>query len=269
VPGPGEVGQPGDIEEPGGGEGGDSPETSGTVVQEPEARISAVEAVCVARAVSDATLAWGVKASFRNYISSGIAKGSWSTEGIGFADGTFRWTSGAGAFRAETASGTVRFSGGVSFSGHDGALTLSLHNPRIRIDSASRATLIADVSSSDLSGAKTNSPAVAFASLTFPRVTPGNGVYEVDHASATLTEAGARAFAGFYEAGTSLDPVAFRFPLGSEVPCDASTGGGKPGVLAQTGAVQGPAAPAIAAVLVFAGISALAIARRRGSSWSR
>src|SRR5699024_5431536 len=37
------------------------------------------EEVCTANAVSGATLTWGLKSSFRSYISGGIANGGWTT----------------------------------------------------------------------------------------------------------------------------------------------------------------------------------------------
>ncbi|MEK8226197.1 HtaA domain-containing protein [Oerskovia sp. M15] len=59
----------------------------------------------------------------------------------------------------------------------------------------------------------------------------------MDRCAATLTAAGAKAFAGFYDAGTALAPVTFSFPIGGDVECDAFSG------LASTGSDAGTSPP--------------------------
>ncbi len=173
-------------------------------------------ATCVARAVSGATLQWNVKESFRTYVEGPIAKGSYS---IG-------WGSGSGAFSTETERGRVGFGGSATFTGHGGLLDLTISNPRIQITSATSASLIVNVTSKGFNGTPDVSQSgVVFATLSLPAATENAGRIRWSGASATLTEAGAAAFAGFYEAGAALDPVSVTLPLGAEVPCDSSTTG--------------------------------------------
>ena len=41
----------------------------------------------------------------------------------------------------------------------------------------------------------------------------GKGIVKVNNLSTTLTEAGAEAFAGFYEPGTAFDPISAKFKI--------------------------------------------------------
>ena len=226
------------------------------------APVAVPEPVCIARTVSGATLGWGVKSSFRTYISGGIANGSWSLAGVGYADGRFGWTGGAGSVNSADSRGLVRFPGSVSFTGHDGVLNLVLSNIAIRVSGAGSATLIADVHSTDMSGKAADFSGVSFATIRLSGSTGPGSTFSASGAPATLTEAGAKAFAGFYSAGAELDPVSFRFPLGAQVECDSSTApaGSR---LAATGGGDSGDGPLFGGLLVLAGIAAVAVARRR------
>jgi len=224
--------------------------------------VAAAAPKCVANAVSGATLDWGVKTSFRDYISSSIANGSWTLTGVSYSSGAYHWAKGSGAYNGDAAKGTVRYTGTVAFSGHEGLLTLTLKNVRIQVTSATKATLIADVVSSNTSGDKTASTGVAFASIALSgAVSSSSSQLRVTNAPATLTSAGAAAFAGFYPEGTALDPVSFAFPLGATVECDSSTGGG----LASTGGDASPMLPLIAGLLLAGGIAIVAVSRKRSA----
>ena len=214
---------------------------------------------CVARAVSGASIEWGVKESFRSYIEGPIAKGSAS---IG-------WGSGSGAYSTETNRGRVSFGGTASFTGHGGALDMTLSNPRVQVTSATTATLIVNVTSKGYNGSSDVARSgVAFATLSLPAASTSNGRISWSNAQATLTAAGAEAFAGFYSAGAALDPVSFAFPLGAEVPCDSTTDGTAGGTLAATGG----SAPVDALWLGFGmlalGAVAFAAHRRRAAQVS-
>ncbi|SDB91881.1 Htaa protein [Sanguibacter gelidistatuariae] len=214
---------------------------------------------CVANAVSGATLSWGVKSSFRNYITSPTANGSITTSGVSDSGSAFRWTAGTGKFNTEVNQGRVAYAGSVHFSGHGGLLDLTISNVRIQVNSASTASLIADVSSTSIDGVKSNQSGIALASLSLSgtKSTSGSTVTWTN-AAASLTAAGAKAFSGFYEAGDALDPVTFSFPLGATVECDASSG-----ALAATGA-DGLADAALLALAAMAfGLSLVMVARRR------
>jgi hypothetical protein len=156
--------------------------------------------------------------------------------------------------------------GGGDFSGHAGQLDLTVANPQIRISGAGSASLIATLTSKDLSGSTTTAGGTAIATLDLGAgaASSTDGTLAWSGVPATLTAAGASAFGGFYSAGTALDPVSFVFPLGSEMPCDAFTDAGSAGALASTGAdaragVEGLVAGAL---LLLLGAGLVAIRRR-------
>ncbi len=211
---------------------------------------------CVTRQVAakagSSTLSWGVKSSFRSYITGGIAKGSVSG-GWGYGSGSFN----------SAGIGTVSFPGSMHFSGHDGILNLTISNVRVK-SSGSSGTLVADVRSSDMEGNKSSYGSVSFATLNFSSVGANGG-----RASATLTAAGAKAFAGFYSAGASLDSLTVNISAGSkggtEVVCydeDGNLVDENGNALAQTGSNAGNLA-GMAALLTMTGLAAVVIAGRR------
>ncbi|MDN4613739.1 HtaA domain-containing protein [Leifsonia sp. F6_8S_P_1B] len=216
--------------------------------------------VCVARSVSGASLAWGVKSSFRSYISGGIANGSWSLSGVGYDGGAFTWSGGTGSFNPSETRGLVRFPGSVSFTGHEGTLNLVLSNIAVRITSPGSATLIADVHSTDMAGTPADYASVAFASIALDGGTSGSA-YSAEGAAATLTADGAKAFAGFYTAGAALDPITLRLPLGGDVECDSTTTTG----LASTGSTGSGGWPLIGGLLLLSGVAAVVAVRRRAA----
>ncbi|WP_348789809.1 HtaA domain-containing protein [Leifsonia sp. NPDC080035] len=220
------------------------------------------EPVCVARSVDGATLDWGVKASFRSYISGGIANGSWTLNGVGYEGGRYAWSGGSGSFNPTETRGVVRFPGSVAFTGHDGLLNLVLSNIALRVTGADGATLIADVHSTDMSGTPSDFSGVSFATVALGGATASGSTFAVDGAAATLTADGAKAFAGFYTAGTALDPVSFAFPLGAAVACDSSTAAAG-SALASTGSDGAGQWPLIVGVLLLTGVAAVLVAQRR------
>jgi hypothetical protein len=216
-----------------------------------------VEEKCVARAVNGATLDWGVRASFRSYVTGPIAGGSISTSGAAATDSGFRWTAGSGAYNTDAERGRVSYTGSVHFTGHGGQLDLTVANPRIQVN-GSTGSLIADLSSKGLNGAAgVNASGVVIATLGLPEASIAGDHISWSGASATLTAAGAEAFGGFYKAGDSLDPVSFTFPLGAEVPCDTTTDG----KLASTGADL--TGGWIALTMLLLGAGAVLVTRRR------
>ncbi|WP_349865180.1 HtaA domain-containing protein [Leifsonia sp. WHRI 6310E] len=231
------------------------------VTPEAPAPVAAAQPTCVARAVSDASLNWGVKTSFRNYISGGIANGSWTLAGVTYSGGQYGWSGGKGTFNPDETRGLVRYSGSVSFTGHDGVLNLVLSNLAIRVTSATQATLIADVHSTDMSGKPSDYSGVSFATIALGGGKASGSTFSVDGAATALTADGAKAFAGFYNAGDALDPISFRFPLGAEVACDSTTTSG----LASTGSAGSGAVPLFGGLLILAGIAAVAVVRRRAA----
>lgn len=158
-----------------------------------------------APALTKGSLSWGVKASFRSYVTSPIAHGSITTTGVTASGSGFVFPQ-AGNAQLSGGTGTVSYSGSLRFTGHEGVLDLRLSDPQVRIDSATRGTLLLRV----------NGSRVAFASLALgsgSSSTDATGAVRYTGVPATLTAAGASAFtylgSGFYPAGTALDPVSF------------------------------------------------------------
>ncbi|WP_251152615.1 HtaA domain-containing protein [Cellulosimicrobium sp. Marseille-Q4280] len=216
----------------------------------------AAEEKCFAQGVNGATLTWGVSDRFRAYVTGPIAQGAVSTSGVRDNGTTFTWSGGKGSFNTDLGKGRASYGGTVSFSGHDGILDLQISNPRVVVD-GSTGTLVVDVRSSDMEGAKSSSNGVAFASLDLSgaRSTSGSTV-TWSGAPATLTAAGAAAFAGFYDAGTALSPVTFSFPVGGDVECDVYSG------LAATGS-DGADVALTALVLLLTGTVLVGATTRR------
>lgn len=160
--------------------------------------------------VTDGTLSWGVKESFRSYISGTIANGSWeTTEGAEYEIPNFIWGNANGSIDAETGVGSVSFTGTVHFTGHDGVLDLTLANPTIELDGEGKAALLADARSTDMEGevaVDAEQEWVGEIELD-GNVNPADGALEIADAPVALTNSGAGAFAGFYEAGVELDPL--------------------------------------------------------------
>ncbi len=214
---------------------------------------------CVAQQVGGATMSWGVKDSFRTYITGPIAKGAISTSGVSDNGGSYGWSGGSGAYNPSDSLGRVAYSGSVHFTGHGGQLDLTIANPRIQITGSSSAVLIADISSKQLSGG-TVAVSGTIATLSLAGGSSSSTSTRVSYSGvpATLTEYGASAFGGFYSGGAALDPVSFTWPLGADVPCDTTTDG----KLASTGAdAMGGLAAALALLVLGAG--AVVVRRRR------
>ncbi len=179
--------------------------------------VQAAQAAQVTGPVTDVSLDWGVKQSFRQYIQGPIAKGAVALDAPATAlpDGTYRFTDGEGTSDAEAL--TLSVAGGVRFTGHDmGAgplLDVAISDVRLEV-AADGGVLRADVVSRGLaSGELVSYPDVAFADVDVNTedVRPDDqGVFELTGLPATLTPEAVPAFADFYEAGSALDPVSVR-----------------------------------------------------------
>jgi hypothetical protein len=156
--------------------------------------------------VAGATLDWGIKASFRSYITGPIAAGGWTVEG-GVTDSTpFGWSGGSGTADESGATVSVSYPGSVHFVGHGGALDILFADVSIVRSSGSAATLYVDTATST---------DVPLATLDLAAGTSGSAAGTVAYSGvpATLTADGATAFGGFYSEGTALDPVSFTWPV--------------------------------------------------------
>lgn len=248
----------------------------------------------------DGNLDWGVKASFRSYVTSPVAAGKIETaDGATACADAYRFPKGSGTYNADTKALDAAFAGSVRFLGHkengEYSLDLKFSDLKVAIKGAT-GTLTADVSSKDRATGKVsqyNDLAVATLSAATPQV---NGkVVTVSAAKAALTADGAKAFGGFYQAGAALDPVTAVVSLdkAATLPTTGATTGGTGGTehvssttggstagsttggttagttggtLASTGAGAPSAALlAVAGLLVVAGAGATTVVARRRS----
>lgn len=161
--------------------------------------------------VTDGTFSWGVKESFRSYISGTIANGSWEAlDGATYETPNFEWTGATGSYDPATGTGSVSFPGTVHFTGHDGVLDLTLGNPTIEFEGETAALLL-DAHSNDMEGeVAVDAEQEWVGDVTLPAAPDSIGdTLAASDLETTLTNPGAAAFAGFYEAGEVLDPVSF------------------------------------------------------------
>ncbi|TBN57602.1 hypothetical protein EYE40_09505 [Glaciihabitans arcticus] len=175
------------------------------------------EAVTIApKTVGAGSLSWGIKQSFRDYVTGTIAKGSILTTGVTSTGGSFGFGQTTGGTWTElTGLGSSNYSGSVRFIGHNGLLDVSIANPTVRIESASSATLLVSVNGGQ---------PIEFATMDLSagiRSTPNNAVRYAE-VPAVLTAAGAAVFAyngqAFYPAGTAIDPLSFTIGTAGTTP---------------------------------------------------
>ncbi|MCR1784278.1 HtaA domain-containing protein [Nocardioides carbamazepini] len=191
--------------------------------------LTVAEPSTVRREVRGGTLTWGVKKSFRDYLAGPIAHGSVTvSDGVTQnADGTFAFPVTGGWTDPGTGTAEVRLGGTVRFTGHDGpptcaaehspCLALTISNPVLRITGGT-AVLVADVESKDeTTHAIVAHPGVALADVDATGWTAAGDRILATALPASLTEPGAAAFAGFYEAGAALDPITLDGVLGAEI----------------------------------------------------
>lgn len=166
-----------------------------------------------------AALTWGVKASFRSYVTGPVAHGTITTaDGAEAAGEVFVFPAEEGAEGRPDAF-TAGFDGSVRFVGHGGALDLTVADLRVEVD-GDEGTLVADVAAKSLDDEEVvEYPDVELAALDLGAVTPteADGLLTWTGVPATLTDEGAPAFADFYGPDTALDPLTITLPK-AEIP---------------------------------------------------
>lgn len=220
--------------------------------------------------IKSANLGWGVRDSFRNYLRGGIANGSWELNGTSYSSEAFNWSNGTGTFNG--GKGSISFSGSVRFTGHHGILDTTIANPRLEINGNS-GTLYATMTSNDPSGKATNYGEVALLKVDLSGLQSSAEAVSVNGAATALTAEGAKAFAGFYDAGKDMAPLSFSAAVNSAKTttktvtetvyegegCDPVTG--KP--LASTGASGVEGTLVAGFIAVAAGAGTVVYTRRR------
>lgn len=212
--------------------------------------------VCEARVVSGATLTWGVKAAFREYVTGSVAHGSVSTSGVS-GSGPFTWTGGSGTYNTADRVGGAAFGGSVRFTGHGGALDVTVSDLRVQVAAGgAQGTLYGTIRTGDTTRANV---AVATLALSSGSASTSGGQVRWTGVPARLTSSAASSFEGFYSAGEAMDPVSFTLPLGATTACTSASGANLArygGSLAATGADATGAFLALALVLVGGGLVA-------------
>lgn len=196
------------------------------------------------RAVADGAMTWGVKDSFRNYITGRIANGQITVkDGAKLVGGNLQYPSSASSITSDTA-GVIRFGGTVNFTGHNGVLDLTFSDIAMRINGSS-AEISVDYSSRKYEGMDKKEPGpietgsdVVIAKVALNSA-PDFSKDSVNLAgTTTLTQSGVAAFGGFYDAGTQLDNTAGTLSLKDECgppPTDTNGGTGGGGGTGGTG----------------------------------
>ncbi|OCC09933.1 HtaA domain-containing protein [Streptomyces sp. PTY087I2] len=149
----------------------------------------------------DAAVDWGVRRTFREYVTGSIGQGKWTlADGAQDGGALFRFPQGKGTYDAKKETLDAEFSGSIRFTGaHD----LDLKFAAVTVAVAKgEGTLSADVTSE---GKTTKDvPIVTFEAEDFA---PKNGLAALTEVPAALTAEGSKAFGSMYKAGTAMDPV--------------------------------------------------------------
>ncbi|WP_406133884.1 HtaA domain-containing protein [Streptomyces zaomyceticus] len=147
-----------------------------------------------------AAVDWGVRRTFREYVTGAISQGRWTlADGAQDGGALFRFPSGKGTYDPRKGTLDAAFAGSVRFTGAH--LDLTLGKVTVKVTGGT-GTFSADVTS-----AGRTERAVPLVTFTARDLTPKNGLAVLTEAPATLTEGGAKAFGGMYRAGTAMDPV--------------------------------------------------------------
>lgn len=157
--------------------------------------------------VTSWTMHWGVKESFRSYLSGAIAQGDWETSGnVSYTTPQFVIQGDSGWVSADGSEANLSTQGNIRFTGHDGLLDQSLSAPAIQLDNHEM-SLVFDVVGDTQEQVSVNASAVPFAvGSVNPTIEQDRGRWVISDVPVTLTQEGAEAF-GTYPEGELLDPV--------------------------------------------------------------
>ncbi|MGW4205537.1 HtaA domain-containing protein [Streptomyces sp. NPDC004726] len=183
--------------------------------------------------ILDGNLDWGVKESFREYVTTGFGKGKIEVSGGTTSNAAgFRFPKGKGVFDASKKSLSASFDGQVRFLGHltDGqyVLDLKLSDLKVKVE-GTKGTLLADVSTKDRETQKVSTfNDLGIASLAVPAnaLKAEKKVVTLNDVPATLTADGVKAFGGMYQAGIALDKVDVAVSLDKDVTLPGASNGG-------------------------------------------
>ncbi|GAA1780899.1 HtaA domain-containing protein [Leucobacter iarius] len=151
------------------------------------------------------SLEWGVRETFRAYVTGPIAKGRIDVQKPATqSGGVYKFPQiVGGTWNAQKGTGRIPFSGNVNFSGHDGQLNLNLANPVIDVRDAKTALL----------QVMQNGKALTIATIDLAsaeRTKSTDGAVKFSGATVTLTADGANVFFQEYlQQDSKMDPLTF------------------------------------------------------------
>lgn len=193
--------------------------------------LMASSASATVTSITEGSLDWGLKESFRNYVVGTIAHGSITTDGgvTTNPDGSYKFPLTSGTYDDETGETILNFAGSVHFTGHAGILDMLVHNIRVQLSAEGQA-IIVDAESNTTEGEPSSYSGVPLATLNIAdpvAPTVAAGVTTWSSLATTLTQVGVPVFGGFYTAGTTLDPATITYtgPGGKPVPEEFSEPG--------------------------------------------
>lgn len=88
------------------------------------------------------SLSWGVSTAFANYVTGPIAKGAITTSGVGSSGGVYLFPQASSSnWNVAAHTGSVQYSGTVTYVGHKGLLREGVTDPRIDVTGPTTAVL--------------------------------------------------------------------------------------------------------------------------------
>lgn len=193
-------------------------------------------------AVTGASVGWGLKQSFRSYLTGPIAMGSWNLNGVDFsgseggADGQFQFAADPSAVKVSGTDADIPLQGSMNLTGHFGALDITYSNMKVKVRGAT-AQFIADYTSTTVSsftpgatvtGADTGTQVpIAQFELSSPITENAANSGTVNLSGpGYITEDGNRSLGGNYgEGNNEADPINVTLNTSGEG-CGIGTGGG-------------------------------------------
>jgi hypothetical protein len=162
-------------------------------------------------------LLWGLKQSWRNY--AGIGTWSGGVEHVGGIDG-YRWPFRSGSYDPDTHRAELQFAGSVRWIAHEGALDVTLSEPRLHVDGDDGRIVAKVVSKSESTGELVDygEIAVVDVAVSGDALTVADGKTTWSGLTTTLTADGRTAFSGNYPTGTAMDPVSTTYTGPGGVP---------------------------------------------------
>lgn len=209
---------------------------------------AAQESATTHRSVSAGTMHWGVRESFRRYIEGAVARGNISVGGGAQRSGDgFTFAAESSALSSASA-GEINFRGEIHFTGHAGALDMTLRNPTVIVN-GTQAELRVDYTSRkyegmNSTGAVRDGTQEPLATIALNAAPDFSAPTTTIAGPAILTPTGSEIFGGFYEAGAPLDPVTIELSLSDAsgpAPKPKHSGGTGTSGATRSGATSGPA----------------------------